>query len=117
MAYQLEDLDAAKKDLADAQDGWERYDGNNPDKYRTPVSEARAKVATIEASLKAAGLIPLSEHEQLERTLDTLYPKAASRQVVEHEGNRYQKYFTPVSKSLSGKTVKAWNQGWRKLTS
>ncbi len=47
--------------------------------------------------------------------LDKRYPKAESRQIVEFEGRRYQRRFTPVSKSLSGKTVKEWAKSWLAL--
>ena len=112
MTYTIEDLEAAKAELELYEKRWENYDGNNPDKYRASIADCRAKVAIILADLKASGAIPLTDHEQLEKTLDRLHPDAQSKEIVEYEGLRYQRRFSPVSKSLSGKTVKAWNRSW-----
>lgn len=112
MAYTIDDLEQATAALALLQKRWENYDGNNPNKYRASIADAQARVATIEASLKASGEIPLTDHEVLERDLDRAFPEARSREIVEHEGKRYQRRFSPVSKSLSGKTVKAWHKSW-----
>lgn len=115
MPHTASDLESAKKDLVAAEDRWERYDGNNPNKFRTQVSDARAKVHRIEVELKLSGVTQLSDHEMTESALDKLYPQANSKQIVEYNGDRYQRIFNPVSKSLSGKSVKEWHKSWKKL--
>ena len=109
------DLTEAEKELAFAEARRENYDGNNPNKNRAALSDAREKVSTLRQLLKASGELPLTDHEKLEKKLDGLYPNAQSRQIVEFEGSKYRRTFTPVSKSLSGKTVKAWNKSWLSL--
>lgn len=111
----IEELEAAERELTIVEKRWENYDGNNPNKHRAALSDAQAKVATLRQVLKASGELVLSKHEQLEKTLDAMYPNAQSRQVVEYEGSKYRRTFTPVAKSLSGKTVKAWNKSWYPL--
>lgn len=113
MTYTIEDLEAAKAELERYEKSWENYDGNNPNKYKASIADCRAKTALILADLKARGAIPLTDQEQLEKTLDQLHPDARSKEIVEYEGLRYQRRFSPVSKSLSGKTVKAWNKSWQ----
>ena len=108
----IEDLEAARANLKKAVDRWENYDGNNPNKHRAAVADARVVVHEIEAQLKAAGVIELSDQEKLFKALDERFPDAQSREVVEHEGRKYQRKFTPVATSLSGKSVKAWQGSW-----
>lgn len=112
----IAELEAAEKELTIAENRWENYDGNNPNKHRAALSDAMAKVSTLRQALKATGELPLTEHEKLEQKLDGLYPNAQSKQIVEFEGRRYRRTFTPVSKSLSGKTVKAWQKSWFPLS-
>jgi len=112
LSYTLEDLQKAKAEQAAWQKKWEDYSGNNPDKFRAERIEADRKVRQIEDELKAAGIIPLSEKELLERELDKEFPDAQSRQIVTHNGQRYQRRFQPASKSRSGKTVNGWIASW-----
>lgn len=91
MPYSLADLDAAGAKLEAEEQRWANYTGNNPDKWATDRCQARDKVTAIEASLKASGPLARSEHELLEQTLDAAFPGARSRQIVEHEGKRYQR--------------------------
>jgi hypothetical protein len=112
MIYTLEDLRAAQAELDSLNRRSDNYSGNNPDKYRTSIGEAGAKVRAIEAELKRTGLLERSPQEQLEHELDVAFPKAASKQVVEFNGKRYMRRFTPRRRSLSGKTVKEWTGSW-----
>ena len=112
----IEDLEAARINLKRELDRWENYGGNNPDKYKTAIADARVVVHDIESKLKAAGLLELSDEERRFKELDRLFPDAGTRQVVEHEGRKFQRKFTPVATSLSGKTVKAWRAYWVELS-
>lgn len=112
--YTLADLEAAKAALAAWEDRFDRYTGNNPDKYRSDIESARAKIRTVEAALKANGSIPLTEQELLERELDAAFPDAKSKEVVEFQGSRFQRRFWPVSKSRAG-NVQEWGRGWTKV--
>lgn len=42
-----EDLERARKELQDWQDRFDRYSGNNPDKYQSDIREARRRVREI----------------------------------------------------------------------
>jgi hypothetical protein len=113
--YTLEDLEQAKASLAAWNRRFDDYTGNNPGKYESDLQSARALVSEIEAALKADGTIPLSEREKLENTLDLLFPNARSKEIVEHEGQRYERRFTPLERSRSRKTVAVWDRYWLKL--
>ena len=45
------ELSAAKENLASWERRWENYSGNNPNKYRSDVKLAGARVASAEAAL------------------------------------------------------------------
>lgn len=111
----LTELEEARRGLQAALERWENYDGNNPDKYRTQIAEARVLVHEIETKLKAAGVLGLSEDEKLFKELDKLFPNVMSKEVVEHQGRRFRRRFTPVATSLSGKTAKAWRASWEEV--
>lgn len=55
--YTLDDLHAATAALESAERRWENYDGNNPSKLRSSVTDVRVKVREIEDDLKARGLL------------------------------------------------------------
>ena len=101
--YTLDDLARAKATLSDWQARFDNYTGNNPDKYQADIRSAREKVRLIEDTLKADGTIARTPHEELELRLDRLHPQARSKDVVEHEGQRYQRRFTPLERSRSRK--------------
>ena len=109
--YTLVDLEAAKVVLASAEDRLDRYSGNNPNKHRSACELAFANVQMIEAYLKQIGAIPLSDTEILERELDRLFPNVANKEIVEHDGKRYQRKFAPTRRVHSG-GVAAWRRYW-----
>lgn len=110
--YTLEDYEKAKSARAEWNDRWNNYMGNNPDKYQSDLKAAAKKVREIEQYLKDAGLLPLSEKEKVERDLDRAFPNAQSKEIVVHNGMKYQRRFLPLDKSRSGKTVKEWAKSW-----
>lgn len=82
--YTLEDMEEAKAELSAWLDRFDRYTGNNPNKYQSDIRAARRKVSEIESSLKADGTIPFSDTEFLEKELDCSFPqcqKQASRRI------------------------------------
>ncbi|MBU9486696.1 MULTISPECIES: hypothetical protein [Burkholderia cepacia complex] len=109
--YTVEDLERARADLASAERRLDDYDGNNPNKHRTQVAEAREHLYMVERALKRARLIPLTPHDELELALDEKYPGAGNKTTVEHEGKRYIKTFRPGATSLSG-GVRFWIESW-----
>lgn len=111
----ISDLDRARANLALALGRYEGYEGNNPSKHRAALENARAEVHRIEQTLKDAGVLERTTEEQLWYRLDCEFPDAQSRQIVQFEGKMYQRRYTPVAKSLSGKTVKAWHAFWEAL--
>lgn len=110
--YTLDDLQAATADLESAERRWKNYDGNNPNKLRSSVTDARVKVREIEADLKARGLLARSESEELAHRIDQAFPNADSGRIVDFEGKRYKRRYTPRGKSLSGKTVYGYDGSW-----
>ena len=79
------------------------------------IKSARTMVGLIESTLKANGTLPLTEHEQLERELDRLHPDAETKLIVDHNGKRFQRWYAPAAVSNSGKTVQAWDRGWKEV--
>lgn len=110
--YTLEDLYIAQEELALWQDRWDRYDGNNPNKYQADIRNAQSRVRSITESLKANGVLERSEQEKLEVRLDHEFPNAQSNEIVEFEGKQYQRRFYPLRKSRSRKSVTEWGKSW-----
>ncbi|MER9232909.1 hypothetical protein NKI56_12515 [Mesorhizobium sp. M0622] len=113
--YTLADLEQAEAELAAWNRRFDDYSGNNPDKYQADIKSARARVREIEFALKADGAIPKSEHETLETMLDRIFPNARSKEIVEYEGQKYQRRFTPLERSRSRKSVTSWDKSWVKI--
>lgn len=114
--YTSQDLENARTELQRLEKAWDNYRGNNPNKFQSDIKAARRKVRHIEKCLTANGTISLTEHEQLERELDQIFPNAESKQIVEHNGRRFQRRFYPLEKSRSGKTVTEWQRSWIDIT-
>lgn len=112
----LEGLEQAKEHLERLEERDSMDTSGNPDKYHTRINNARMEVRRITGSLKEQGLLSYTDQEILNRKLDAAFPRARSRDVVEFEGARYQKRFSPATKSRSRKTVTSWNQWWRQLS-
>ena len=113
--YTTEDYAAAKARLERLTDQMASYSGNNPNKHRADVAAARATLHQIETDLKARGVLPRTSDEERDALLDSAFPNAQSKEVVEWQGRRYVRRFSPVSKSLSGKTVNEWHKFWEEV--
>ena len=81
--YTVEDLEFAQAQLREWSDRFDRYDGNNPDKYQSEIRNAQAKVREIECELKKTGLLQMTDKEKLNAALEAAFPDARHRQVVE----------------------------------
>lgn len=68
----------------------------------------------IETRLKSLRLLPLSEEEQTWQTLDNQFPFARSKEIVELDGLRYVRVFTPAEKDENG-NVSRWAKHWHRL--
>jgi hypothetical protein len=88
--YTLEQYENAKDVLKSVQAASDNYDGNNPDKFRTNVSQARIALKIIQDGLKAEDLLPSTEQEKLSARISRQFPKARSKDEVEFEGKRYK---------------------------
>lgn len=55
--YTLSDLEKARADLSEWQRRFDNYSGNNPNKFRTDIRNARDRVAMITDLLKKQGLL------------------------------------------------------------
>lgn len=110
--YTIEDYAAAKAKFDALNEKWENYTGNNPNKYRADIEESKAQMHLIEVELKAAGLLARTAIEERDALLDAAFPNAQSREIVEWQGKKYIRRFTPAAKNLSGNTVKAWVKYW-----
>lgn len=111
----LEGLEEAKQHLDRLEERDSMDTSGNPDKYTTRICQARDEVHRITESLKRQGVISYSEKELQNRKLDAAFPNARSKDIVEFEGKRFQKRFSPATKSRSGKTVYRWNTWWQEL--
>jgi hypothetical protein len=110
MDYTLEDLERAIKHRDAVEEKYARYDGNNPDKYRSERIQAANTVQAIEKSLKRDGLIPYTPQEQIEQQLDALLPNARKGDVVELDGKTYIRRFLPGS--IRNGVVTSWQGYW-----
>lgn len=113
--YTLEDYIAAKAALDSLNAKWDNHSGNNPDKFRASIEAARAKLHSIETELRANGVLTRTPTQERDASLDAVFPNAKSCEVVEWRGKKYMRRFTPMSKSLSGKTVNAWRSYWEEV--
>jgi len=111
----LQDLETAKAELQRVEDRWENYSGNNPNKFVSQRDAARSRVESLTRTLKAQGDLPMTGHEALCAELDRLAPNARHNDVIEHDGARYKRLFSPARTSLSGKTVTEWDRTWQEI--
>ena len=68
--------------------------------------------AAIVGCLKAQGLIPISMVEQVSSILDIQFKGTRSNTVIEYEGKKYKRQFSPLKLSKSGKNVQKWAKFW-----
>jgi hypothetical protein len=80
--------------------------------YIDDYMQASIRKAEILACLKKQGLLALTEVEVISTALDLLYKRAKSNAVVEYDGNSYQRRFSPLKLSKSGKVVRTWARFW-----
>ncbi|WP_123347210.1 MULTISPECIES: hypothetical protein [unclassified Enterobacter] len=91
-------------------------------------SQRREMVHTCRRGCIDRGLIELTaeelasiewrkEKEKLELKLDLAFPNAQSKEVVDFEGKRYQRCFTPLRMSNSRKNVIEWLKSWKEIPS
>ena len=113
--YSLEDLVNARRELKYWQDRFANDTSNNPNKYHSQIKNASSEVRIISDFLKNNGTIERSDKEKMELLLNTEFPTALSKEVVEYKGSRYMKRFYPLRKSNSGKTIHEWGSTWEKL--
>ena len=110
--YSLEDLVQAKAELERWDNAFANDSSNNPNKYEAQRRDARSKIRRITELLQDIGVIEKTEAELLTDELDRLYPNARAKQVVLHNGNKYQIQYFPLVKSRSRKTVQEWGHKW-----
>lgn len=103
----------AARDAARAR--YDSYEGGNPDKYRTPLQRAQETVDRIERSCRRLGLLPGSEHDVIEASLDAAHPKAENEQIVQAHGRWYQRRFSVGSVSRNGNPT-SWVPRWDELS-
>ena len=110
----LEQLTEAEAELRGVLDRFDSYMGNNPNKYRSRIKNARKRCDYLITLCKIKGLIPHTEYELLNAKLNAAFPNAKSKQIVELDGVKYKNTYTPAQLSNSRKTVKSWHQEWVK---
>ena len=79
------------------------------------LKKRQDRVVLIETRLKALGLLPLTEEEQICQVLDKKFPLARSQDEVELDNVRYIRLFRPAEKNDEGKVTK-WIRSWRRLS-
>ena len=82
----------------------------------TPHLDTYMKVsiqkATILASLKKQGILPITKVEEISSILNNLHNRVKNHAIVEYEGNSYERRFSPLKLSKSGKNVRSWAKFW-----
>jgi len=74
--------------------------------------EVCIKKAAILSALKKHGLLPISKVEEINAELNKRHNKARNRTVVNYEGENYERRFSPLKLSKSGKNVSKWAKFW-----
>jgi len=74
--------------------------------------QVSVKKAEITANLKAQGIIPVSEVERISAILDVQFKGTRSNTVVEFNGEKYKRQFSPLKLTPSGKNVQKWAKFW-----
>lgn len=118
MTYTLDDLAKADARYAEAKRRVDDYDGNNPNRGRAELRQAGAYLTMVTLHLQATGLLPkpeLTEKQKLEQALNEAFPNAASKEIVEYQGKRYQRRFAPAQMSRSRKSVMQWSKWWEEV--
>ena len=114
--YSVEDFEWQKIEHARITELWsDNYSPKETNPYSEPAKAATKKLREMEIYLKKNGLIPYSDHELLEETLNQKFPTAQSKDIVTYNGSQYKKKFTPIELSKTGKSVKKWHSGWELL--
>jgi hypothetical protein len=80
--------------------------------YIDDYMQESIKKAAILACLKEQGILALSSVELISAALEGLYKRAKNNAVVEYEGKLYQRRFSPLKLSKSGKVVHKWARYW-----
>lgn len=115
MAYTLDDMAEAERQVQACSERIDNHRANNPDYGRADLRAAQRHLRIIVDDLKARGILPKSAKEILEGELSARFPKAKSREVVEHKGKRYMRRFAPAQLSRSRKTVMEWERWWEEV--
>lgn len=104
--YSLEDLKEAERNFEHRSDLWvKEEDGEKPNRHSSEAKKAAQHFKQVTEYLKVNGIIPFTDGELTQESLDQEYPYAQSREVVELNGVRYQKRFYPKKRSKWGKSV------------
>ncbi|MEH6457810.1 MAG: hypothetical protein V7749_15885 [Cocleimonas sp.] len=80
--------------------------------YIDDYMQKSIKKAAILSCLKEQGILALSSVELISSALEGLYKRAKNNAVVEYEGKLYQRRFSPLKLSKSGKVVHKWARYW-----
>lgn len=73
------------------------------------VSVEKAKILT---ALKKQGSIPYSDVEKITLQLELNNKSTRNKSIVEHLGKKYERRFTPLKMTKSGKNVQKWAKFW-----
>lgn len=73
------------------------------------------KVKMIEGDLKKRAIVMGIDMKTLHAELDRLFPDAKSKEIVEHEGRRYQRRFYPLTESIPAVRYSKWEGTWEDL--
>ena len=79
-------------------------------------NELCVKKAKILLALKETGFIPFTDVETISAKLNVLHNRAKNHKIVEYDGQSYERRFSPLKLSKSGKIVRKWAKYWLKKT-
>lgn len=106
------DLDLAREELRRKTEQFHNDDGTTSG---LDIRLASKKVKMLEDDLKKRVIVLGVDKETLHAELDRLFPEAKSKEIVEHEGRRYQRRFYPLTRSIPAVRYSKWVGTWEDL--
>lgn len=101
------------EDLKKIQDRGPLYtESANPESNSRADATYAAHIWEVTENLKKQGLVDTTEEEKISMELDSQYPDAKPKTIVQYKEKKYQIQYFPILKSRSGKTVHKWGHSW-----
>lgn len=106
------DLDLAREELRRKTEQFHNDDGTTS---ALDIRLAWKQVKMMEDDLKRRAIVLGIDKMTLHAELDRLFPDAKSKEIVKHEGRRYQRRFYPQTESIPAVRYSKWEGTWEDL--